>query len=163
MKKFFERMAMCAFIGLVVGIVLLVIWLIFTNISAQGFVLLSAILWVLTIGIVLYHTFKTGLIVFVTAALLLLLFYATGSAFGLNYLGAVGLPADLEFCDGAWLLYPLFGAIYWAVFMAVGCLFCEGFTQPTATGKFKYFINFFIGAGVTIGVLYLGGMLAPTV
>ena len=46
MKKFFEQMAKCAFVGLLAGVVLLVIWLIFANISAQGFVLLAAILWV---------------------------------------------------------------------------------------------------------------------
>lgn len=159
MKKFFEQMAKCAFVGLLAGVVLLVIWLIFANISAQGFVLLAAILWALIACVVIYHTIKTGLIVFVTAAMLLLLFYASGCAFNLNYFATIGLPADLEFCEGVWLLYPLFGATYWAVFAVVGCLLFEGFAQPTATGKIGYFTNFFIGAAVMAGVLYLGGVM----
>lgn len=102
--------------GLYVGILAAVFWVIFSACPAEGLILLAKMFWgiaavVLLAGICAFHGVKNKIYLTLISAVAFVAAFFTGKFVGLDFLGCINLPNNLESYPESWLFYPIIGLL----------------------------------------------------
>lgn len=99
--------------GILAGIVIYVLWLGLAMLTGEQMIIGASVILTLVIALIFCLCLKYHWLFSVYGFGIVGLCWLTGSLFGLDYLGSMGLPENLTAMYGHICLYPILGMLYW--------------------------------------------------
>lgn len=158
MGKFLKDWSFSAFVGVLFGLLLFILWLFLARVAPSVLVVFFGVLELLALAAMVVYSLNhaDGGMCFMHAVLIAAVFYISGAAFKLDWLTLVGLPAGLQCINNVWVLHIFFGALYWIV-ISMGIIILMLWVDSKQ--HFKTLLYVLTAGAAAFCILYAGNMV----